>query len=101
MQISVENRDADLLIALTGDFDHHAAKEVTAKMCRAIDTYLPKRLAVDLGRLSFMDSSGIAALIKCKRMMDELGGEFAVVGAGKHVKRLFQASGLSRVMDIA
>ena len=48
---------------VTGELDHHRAKEVMAALDRQIDLVLPVRLTVDLSELTFTDSSGIAVLL--------------------------------------
>ena len=55
-------------------------------------------LSLDFSGLEFMDSSGIAVLLRAHRQMCRLEGELRVVNVPPQAKRVFQAAGLSRVI---
>ena len=59
---------------------------------------LPRQLTIDMGGISFMDSSGIAVLLRAHRQMCRLEGELRVVNVPPQAKRVFQAAGLGRVI---
>ena len=88
-----------LSAAITGELDHHHAKEVMEEMDRQIDAALPRQLVLDLKELSFTDSSGIAVLIRAFRRMGQLGGKMTVRNAPEQAKKVFWAAGLQRMME--
>ena len=58
MPVSCTAEDRVLRVTITGEVDHHRAREMMDVLDREIDMELPRRLTVDLGDVTFMDSSG-------------------------------------------
>ena len=56
MAITCTGGGRTLYAAIDGELDHHRAREVLAELDRQIDLELPRRLTLDLGGVSFMDS---------------------------------------------
>lgn len=50
--------------------------------------------------MTFMDSSGIALLIRARQRMQELGGTADVCGAAAQARRVLDAAGLQRYLTI-
>ena len=51
-------QDKLLTIALTGEIDHHSARQIIEQLGEKIDQYLPASCVLDFQGVSFMDSSG-------------------------------------------
>ncbi len=68
---------------------------------RLLDEYLPRDCILDLSHLSFMDSSGIALILKLHRRMRECGGRAWVENAAAQPMRVIDASGIERLVRIA
>jgi stage II sporulation protein AA (anti-sigma F factor antagonist) len=66
----------------------------------AIQDKLPLRLTLDLSGVTFMDSSGIAVLIRAKRQMDSLGGTVKAVAIPAQPRRVLDAAGLGRLIAL-
>lgn len=98
MQVACKAEDRDLRVSITGEVDHHAAREIMAELERQIGAGLPRRLTLDLGGVSFMDSSGIAVLLRAQRRMGALGGQVAVVNVPAQAGKVLRAAGLDRIM---
>ena len=60
MEVKTKVEDRTLTIALQGDLDHHAARGLMEQADRLMEQNLPSKTILDLGGLTFMDSSGIA-----------------------------------------
>ena len=58
MEMTVRQEERCLEIALIGELDHHAAREIGGRLDRAIEAALPLRLVLDWSGVTFMDSSG-------------------------------------------
>jgi stage II sporulation protein AA (anti-sigma F factor antagonist) len=67
-------------------------------MDRQIGAELPKRLTIDMGKVSFMDSSGIAVLLRARRRMEELEGGLVIQNVPEQADRVFTAAGLHRLL---
>lgn len=73
MNYRAENRQ--LTISLAGELDHHAARGLMESIDRCIEQNLPVKTILDMGGLTFMDSSGIAVVLRARRRMEALGGQ--------------------------
>jgi anti-sigma B factor antagonist len=52
------------------------------------------RVLVDLANVSFIDSSGLTALVVAHRHLDEINGELQIVAVPEPVAHLFSVTGL-------
>ena len=98
MSVICTQDNRTLIAAVSGELDHHGAKEVMQALERHIDAALPHRLTVDLAGLTFTDSSGIAVLLRAWRHMGRLGGTMGVIHTPAQAKKVFQAAGLDRII---
>ena len=55
---------------------------------------------LDLSGLSFLDSSGIRALVHAQRAMDAAGCHFAVVAPADHVRKSLRIAGVEGTLEI-
>lgn len=92
--------DGQLTIALTGEIDHHCAKEYITSIAAKIEAYTPRVCILDFGDVSFMDSSGIAVVINALRNMTRINGELELCKLGNQPMRVFQASGVDKLVKI-
>ena len=98
MRYKTENRQ--LTITLTGELDHHAAKQLMESIDRCMEQNLPVKTLLDLGGLTFMDSSGIAVVLRAKRRMEALSGTLVVVNIPRQASRVLETAGLGRYVDL-
>ena len=63
-----------LTVYLAGELDHHEARCTIREIDELLDEYLPRDCVLDLNGLSFMDSSGIAVVMRAQRRMRALDG---------------------------
>lgn len=91
-----ENRT--LTASISGELDHHAARQIMGQLSQQIDAALPRLLTVDLSALSFTDSSGIAVLLRAYRSMERLGGRMVVIHTPPQAEKVFRAAGLQRLI---
>jgi anti-anti-sigma factor len=89
-----------LRVKLVGEFDLAGIEHFREVVIPAIDSAEQREIEFDLGRLTFMDSSGLHALAEVDRAMRARCGTVNVVGAPPHLVKLFQVSGLDRVLTI-
>ncbi|MDR3209184.1 MAG: anti-sigma factor antagonist [Oscillospiraceae bacterium] len=92
--------DNTLTLRVSGELDHHAAAAAVARIEEAINTHLPRRCVLDLSGLTFMDSSGIAVILKAHRRVLELGGRLCVANVPPRPRRVLEAAGISRIVQI-
>ena len=100
MEMTYQAKNRDLTIRLNGELDHHAAREVIRSIDQWIEQALPVRTVLDLEDLTFMDSSGIAVVIRAKRRMETLGGSLTVVNIPRQAARVLETAGLGKYLDL-
>ncbi len=98
MKIATEFGQGKLVIKLHGEIDHHAARGLIENICSDIDKCLPNVCILDMKDVGFMDSSGIAVLVKAYKRMKELGGELKVLNLSNQSRRVLEMSGLEKII---
>ena len=98
MNYRAENRQ--LTISLAGELDHHAARGLMESIDRCIEQNLPVKTILDMGGLTFMDSSGIGLIMGRHRSMESIGGEGIVRNPPQHIRRVMRLSGMERIARI-
>ena len=100
MKVSAKRTDRNLTLLLSGELDHHGAKEVMADIDRHLDVALPLRTELDLAEVNFMDSSGIAVILRLYKRVQNLGGSMKVVHVPKQAYRVLKTAGVDRIVTI-
>lgn len=100
MEINAKSTDRKLLLELTGELDHQGAAQAIRELELALDAALPLHLALDLSGVTFMDSSGIAVALRGWQRMRELGGSILLRHVSPQPRKVFEASGVGRMMTI-
>lgn len=96
IQFQVEGRT--MFIRLGDDLDHHNAMYIREMADRFMERYPINRIVFDFTGVQFMDSSGIGVIIGRYKQMSYAGGAVYVYGIGKSVDRIFDMSGLYKLV---
>lgn len=83
-----------------GELDHHAAKDVMRRADALLDRYMPLDCALDLSGLTFMDSSGVAVILRLYKRMLDTGGRIWVENPREQPLRVLDVSGIERLVKI-
>ena len=89
-----------LTVALTGEIDHHCAKEYIRTIGAKIEAYSPDICVLDFQEVSFVDSSGIAVVINALRSMTQIEGKLILTGLSPQPMRVFRASGIDKLVEV-
>lgn len=98
MSVTCMEENRCLTASLSGELDHHRAREVMEELDRQIDAALPRKLTLDLAGLTFTDSSGIAVLLRAHRRMGQVRGAMRVINTPGQAEKVFRAAGLQRII---
>ena len=98
MSVTCTGEDRNLRLAVSGEVDHHGARAIMQELDRQVDAGLPRRLTLDLSGVTFMDSSGIAVLLRAYKRTAELGGALTVRNVPEQAGKGLRAAGLERLM---
>ncbi len=99
MNITGSCREGTLTLHFSGELDHHFAREALSALTERIDAFLPRLCVLDLGRLSFMDSSGVALILRAEREMRNLEGRLLVRNVQEQPLRVIRAAGIQRLLE--
>lgn len=80
-------------IVVEGELDLAVAERMQAALNEVLGAEL---VLVNLERCEFLDSTGIALLVRAHERAAEAGGRLAVVGAANQVERVLAVSGLTQ-----
>lgn len=84
-------------LRLTGELDMGSAPEFSAAVDRLLDDGA-HRLLVELDRLIFLDSVGMAAFVRADSRTAATGGWLRLTGATGQVARVLRISGLDELL---
>ena len=98
LTIDMEIKHDVLCIRLSGELDHHTADELRDKVSNAIVKNNVRHIILNLERLSFMDSSGLGVILGRYKQIKQVHGEMVVCAISPAVHRLFDMSGLFKIM---
>lgn len=99
MEMTVRQEERCLEIALIGELDHHAAREIGGRLDRAIEAALPLRLVLDWSGVTFM-GSGIAVVMRVRQRVRDLGGAVTLRGVRPQARKVLDAAGLDRFVTV-
>lgn len=87
------------IVALEGEIDLHESPQVLDRLNPLIAKKLPS-IHLDLSKVSYIDSSGLATFIDAMQRIQGYGGEFALVAMRESVRKIFEISRLDQVFKI-
>jgi anti-sigma B factor antagonist len=99
---SITSEDAEdgvRVVAVAGEIDLFTAQQLKDRMSDAIDSGRV-RLLVDLGGTTFIDSSGLGALIGAYGRVRARGGLLVLCCVDDEISRTFELTGLDQVLTV-
>lgn len=97
MAVNICLTDEEMTAYLSGEIDHHNAKEIREEIDDTAQRAKPPLLVLDFKDVTFMDSSGIGLVMGRYAQMQELGGELRVVNLSGHIRKVMKLAGLDRL----
>ena len=87
------------VLQVTGEVDVYTAPMLREQIRELAATGVVHLIA-DLGRVDFLDSTGLGALVGGLRRLRQAGGSLALVISTPRILRIFQITGLTRAFPI-
>lgn len=97
--VSITTDGASMTAELSGDIDHHSARELRRELDEMITRCQPELLVMDLAGVGFMDSSGVGLILGRLRAVRAYGGDIAVRNASPEIAAVIRLSGLSGLIS--
>ncbi len=93
--------DKLLVFKITDEIDDYSVQKIRGKADYEIERYMPKKVIFDFDSVTFMDSAGIGLIIGRYKFANMLGAKLEVSNLTQSVKKIFEMSGLLRLIPIA
>jgi anti-sigma B factor antagonist len=97
--VQIETNERAVHVVLTGELDLAAVPSFEDEL-RRVEADQPAVLVVDLSGLSFIDSSGLRALVMADERARSRARRLALVSGPPNVQRVFELTQLDRRLDI-
>jgi anti-anti-sigma factor len=101
LNISVSTRQHDRVVRVDvgGDIDLATRDQLDSGLAAAIATAGIDEVEVDLGEVQFIDSSGIAVLLRNRRLAEAAGVGYRVVTASDLTRRILNIGGVWQLLS--
>jgi anti-anti-sigma factor len=90
LELETSTQDAVAVVATRGELDIAGTVALEEAIGHLADDPVVLGVVVDLSQLTFMDSSGLRALVLAGRSVEASGRRFALVPGGEPVQRVFE-----------
>jgi anti-sigma B factor antagonist len=94
-----ELNDSEAVLHVSGEIDVIVTPELRDAIGRAFE-YGATRLVVDCSELTFIDSSGLGALVEGHTRAEKVDADFVVRDPSDFLMRLLQTTGLDGILHI-
>jgi anti-sigma B factor antagonist len=99
LQIEAHQHDGFVHVVLTGELDLSTVEKVEQELTR-LEGESPSVVALDLARLTFLDSSGLRLIVAADQRARRDGRRFVVVRGPDTVQRVFSITHLDERIDL-
>jgi anti-anti-sigma factor len=95
-KVRSEQQEGVFIVAVEGELDMNTAADLEREL-EAPVTAARSPLLIDLSRCEFIDSTGIALIVRSWQALDG-DGSFALCGVGDQVRRVLDITGLEQTI---
>ncbi|WP_075982199.1 anti-sigma F factor antagonist [Bacillus massilinigeriensis] len=100
LNIRLETKGDVLCIRLSGELDHHSADLLREQAAKTIENEDIRHIVLNLENLTFMDSSGLGVILGRYKQIQPFHGEMVVCAISPSIQRLFDMSGLFKIIRL-
>jgi anti-sigma B factor antagonist len=97
--LNVTHSDSQTVLTVTGDINMTTSPRMRAALIQAASEQ-PARLVVDLGGVTYIDSSGIATLVEALQRARREGRQLVLRGLRESIRAVFRLARLDEVFTI-
>ncbi len=98
--VSCRRMGDQLIIEIEGDIDHHSAKYIREEIDREIFATRCRVAVMELGRVDFMDSSGLGLILGRYTRMREIGGLLKLSNPSPQTVKILALAGADKLIPI-
>ena len=88
------------LVELSGELDFHSSPEVRAAFTAPVEKQL-KKILIDLTKVGYIDSSGLATFVELFQKLKRHGGKLILFNLSPSVRSVFEIAKLDGIFKLA
>ncbi len=102
MKINIEKHqnEMEIFVSVAGEIDAYTAPKLREELLPFSEGE-GKTVTVNLKDVSYMDSTGLGVFVGLFKQLNRNEGELRLVELSDRLKRLFELTGLSKIMNIS
>ncbi|WP_083244136.1 STAS domain-containing protein [Leptospira tipperaryensis] len=100
MIIRSEIRENHIVLSVLEDILMDNSRDFYYEFEESIKTGSPEIISFFLGKVKFIDSSGIGIIIKVRNQIREKNGTVNIFGLNKSLNSVFRLSGLDKIVNL-
>ena len=101
MELNFNEVDKLLTFKIINEIDDCNVQKIRGRVDYEIQRYMPKKIVLDFSGVTFMDSSGIGFVIGRYKFANMIGAELEICNLTKSVEKIFEMSGILRLISIS
>ena len=99
MELSVHHNQGVTVVMVSGEMDAGNSTQLGEELDHLLSEGSGK-LVIDLGKVDFINSSGLATLVRYYKLARSNRGDISLVALQPPIRQVFQLSRLDRVFDL-
>jgi anti-sigma B factor antagonist len=101
MELSLSTRTVAgrRVLEVAGEIDVYTAPQLRQRLISLVEAG-DRQVVVDLGRVDFLDSTGLGVLVGALKRLRSVNGELTLVCAQERLLKIFRITGLDRVFTL-
>lgn len=100
IETEVSSAGTEITLGVVGDVDLATASQLAAAVYDAAAHPGVERIAVDLGEVAFLSSTGVGTLLRCKQELEAGGLDFGLTRVGPAPLRTLELSGVAALLAL-
>ena len=100
MQISARRVEKTTIFDVTGDIDLANSPEVRKALLREIRETRTPKVVMNLSKVRYIDSSGVASLVEGLKASRDAGSRFILFGLSPAAREVLQLSRLLKIFEV-
>lgn len=100
MESKFYDKDKLLVFKIKEEIDDCSVQKIRRRADYEIERYMPRKVIFDFDSVTFMDSAGIGLIIGRYKFTNMLGGKLEVANLTQSVKKIFEMSGILKLIPI-
>ncbi|MCM8760619.1 MAG: STAS domain-containing protein [Candidatus Omnitrophica bacterium] len=99
MAVKIENKNGLTVCYVEGEIDINSSPSIKKVFDKLISSKTPK-IVVNLSKVTYVDSSGLATLVEILKNMRSYGGRLRLTNLSSKIKSLFEITKLEKLFEI-